>query len=1270
ADWYRFSTDFRADFNFDTTSPEGEGAAGFELVNFGGSNVEAAWHLRPDLTHTLVFTPREDGIAIDSFRLVLLPESLEADFSRIDGGSFHEGFTIDNGIFSGVGLWHLSTGRSADTTTHTSPNLLYYGQSETATGGGNYNFVGVGRTDGHVTSAEFTLAQASTARLTFNYFLETERVFGRDIARVEIGVDSDFTVVADNQFLSGFALADGSGWQTADIDLAPFVGFDEIEVRFSFDTINSINNSLEGWYIDDVEIVTTPLLRTGVDFANFQVIEAGPDQVVDEGTLISVDAQFNNPGTPGGELYQWTVTRGSDTLFTGPLGPSPSLNYTIPDDGTYVMTVMVRPDELTSYTDSFMVTANNVAPVINIGGVITLEDIPVAYNNAFTDAGSEDTHTFDWQVESPNSQVVPPGSGPTFGFTPEDDGVYWVTFTVTDDDGGTASRTVNVAAGNRSPYNVVVNGPEEVDEGSPVVLDVSFDDGALDTHVITWHVDTVVKQDIDDGTGTTFGFTPADNGDFDVTITITDDDGGETVTVFNVTGNNVPPTADAGPDRTVTEGETVLVDATRTDPAPRDKHSFLWEVSADNGQVIADGTSEDFSFVPFDDGVYTLTWTVTDDDDASDSDVVVITAVNADPTVDLGDDREVLEGDVVVIDPVVTDPGGNDTHTFDWQVVADNGQVVDPGSGSTFSFTPEDDGVYTLTLTVTDDNGGEATDEMSVIVLNAAPTVLPGVIGVVVEGDLVTAPVLALFTDAGFGAGETFTYEIDWGDQSNVDTGVPTLVGNGPGTVGSVGGTHVYADDGVFVVTITVFDDDGGVHADTLNVIVNNDVPVVSAIAGATLDAGDLLQFGGSFTDHGADSWSLFVDFLGDATFVPVPLSGQTFSISRVYDTANPVPYSLTIRVVDDEGDEGTAVVPVTVNAVPANQPPTLINPLPDLTGVDARTDSAATESIDIATVFSDPDGFTLALVSNEAVTPATTSPVTARLLGSGPTARIELSYQPGQTGTAQITIRATDPGGLSTTEQFLVEVVPGVAQAPRIVDVRLKGSNWPQPFLDQLGTDGYRRSTGADQLVPLPLATVDQIVIEFSQDVIFNDDLMISGVNLPVYSGVRSYDAGTFTATWTLDANIGVDSILLTLPDTVTGTAGGALDGEWSEGTSTESGDGTPGGVFTFRFNVVPGDTDGNLTVGTGDLTTVLANFTQSVPVGEFLSGDVAGASGVPDGVIGSDDLLVVLANFTRSVTPPPARSGGLDAWQGWNAVTGGDQEQGVHVPVWLARS
>src|SRR5207248_520910 len=153
-----------------------------------------------------------------------------------------------------------------------------------------------------------------------------------------------------------------------------------------------------------------------------------------------------------------------------------------------------------------------VAPTVNAGAdqAVNEGDV-VMLAGTFSDPGSADTHTLTWQVTDDSGQVLAVGSGPSFRFTPADNGTYTVTFTVTDDDGGSASDPAAAPAANVAPA-VDAGADRAVHEGDAVTLAGTFrDPGSADTHTLTWQVVGSDGRVVAQGSGPSLTFTPADD---------------------------------------------------------------------------------------------------------------------------------------------------------------------------------------------------------------------------------------------------------------------------------------------------------------------------------------------------------------------------------------------------------------------------------------------------------------------------------------------------------------------------------------------------------------------------------------------------------------------------------------------------------------------------------------------------------------------------------------------------------------------------------------
>ena len=154
---------------------------------------------------------------------------------------------------------------------------------------------------------------------------------------------------------------------------------------------------------------------------------------------------------------------------------------------------------------------------------------------------------------------------------------------------------------------------------------------------------------------------------------------------------------------------------------------------------------------------------------------------------------------------------------------------------------------------------------------------------------------MATFTDVG--PVDTHTATIDWGDGSEVEAGTLAEVSNS----GSVEGTHTYADNGSYIVTVTVADGDSAESSNSLTVTVDNVSPTVTASSDQTVGGVFLyLPEGATFTDPGTDDTHTFTIDWGDGTIEDkTSLAGD-----HQYDTAGT--FVVTFTVTDDDGGSGS----------------------------------------------------------------------------------------------------------------------------------------------------------------------------------------------------------------------------------------------------------------------------------------------------------------------------------------------------------------------------
>jgi len=177
--------------------------------------------------------------------------------------------------------------------------------------------------------------------------------------------------------------------------------------------------------------------------------------------------------------------------------------------------------------------------------------------------------------------------------------------------------------------------------------------------------------------------------------------------------------------------------------------------------------------------------------------------VNAAPQINSFSGGTINEGNTYSTSGSFTDPDSTSwTATVDYGDSSGTQPLVLSGMNFSLSHVYKDNGIYTVTVSVTDNQGATGTGTATVTVNNVAPSV--GTITAPSSPILVNTSFTASasFTDPG--VLDTHTASWNWGDGSSTGT---VTESNGSG---SVSDSHTYAATGVYAITLTVTDKDGG----------------------------------------------------------------------------------------------------------------------------------------------------------------------------------------------------------------------------------------------------------------------------------------------------------------------------------------------------------------------------------------------------------------------------------------------------------------------------
>lgn len=656
---------------------------------------------------------------------------------------------------------------------------------------------------------------------------------------------------------------------------------------------------------------------------------AGPDQTSNEGSSVSFSGTGTDPGINDTLTYSWTFGDGS-------FADGKNVTHTYVDNGTYTATLTVRDKDGAQTSDTALVTVNNVAPTANAGPDITSGELFfITFNGSRSDPSIIDTNSLTslWNFGDGTTST---GNIATHKYA--DNGTYTATFTVTDKDGGQSTDSLIVTVTNKPPD--IISGLTNLtsNEGDTLTFNVTVKDSTADLAaglLYEWNFGDNTPTSTISGTNlSSVTHTYIDNGTYTVNLKITDKDGDVSLSSGIVTVKNVSPTPILGTfDRLGNEGQSLRFLGGETDPGIIDNVTLTWDFGDGSPTV----TGSDVFHTYTDNGLYTATLTATDKDGGSNTVQFQMDIRNVAPIANAGPNQSVKEGILVTLSGSATDSGTVDASSlsYAWTILK-NGNTYTTGMGSDMSFTPDDNGIYTANLTVTDKDGGVGSSSAIITADNIAPIIDPIPIQTADEGQTLTFN--ANITDIAADLPGLF-YEWNFGD--NIPTS--SISGTNLSNV-----THTYVDNGTYTVALRVTDKDGGVATTSTTVTVNNVAP--TAILG-TFDRfgneGQSLRFLGGAIDPSiidTDAGLSYTWTFGDGTTANGAEVFHTYSDNGIYSG------SLTVTDKDGGTDTKEFVIDISNVAPTANAGPNqTVNESSSVTLTSTATDPGTIDAASLA---------------------------------------------------------------------------------------------------------------------------------------------------------------------------------------------------------------------------------------------------------------------------------------------------------------------------------